>query len=251
MASDVVTLVLDGEPTLGDFAQALSALRDLLGNLEPGAGSTVTWTVDSLERSSTIASFRGTASDSEMVDLVAHRYLDTGRAIATGEFERLSPIVAESMARITSIINGRVPSVRFETADDDVTIRAATTLATVPLMRSQVPAAYGAVLGRVQTLSNRGSLRFTLYDQLHDKAVSCYLQDGRQDMMRGAWDRLALVRGWVKRDPVSGRPLSIRKIRDIEIRAEGDPGDWRDAEGTYSPDRDPAEVIIRRIRDAQ
>jgi hypothetical protein len=251
MASDVVTLVLDGEPTLADFAQALSSLRDLLGRLEPGTGSAVTWTVDSLERSSTIASFRGTANDPEMVDLVTHRYLDTGRAIATGEFERLSPIVAQSMAGITSLINGRVPSVRLETADDDVTIRAATTIATVPPVRSQLPAAYGAVLGRVQTLSNRGSLRFTLYDQLHDKAVSCYLQDGKQDMMRGAWDRLALVRGWVKRDPSTGRPLSIRKIRDVEIRVEGNETDWRDAEGTYRPDREPAEVIIRRIRDAQ
>jgi hypothetical protein len=109
------------------------------------------------------------------------------------------------------------------------------------------------VLGRVQTLSHRGSLRFTLYDLLHDRAVSCYLQEGQQDIMRGAWDRLALVKGWVKRDPVNGRPTTIRRVRAVEVRDEGQLGDWRQAGGLLRGEGtdEPAEATIRRLRDAE
>lgn len=48
----------------------------------------------------------------------------------------------------------------------------------------------GTVTGRVQMLTNRGGLRFNLYDQIHDKAGDCYLQSEQteqKESMRAAW----------------------------------------------------------------
>lgn len=182
---------------------------------------------------------------------VSRRYLDIGKALEKGERGLLigSPTLQHGSEKILGVLNGRVPSVRFETADDEVTISAAPKPVADTTARIPSAGAYGAVMGRVQTLSNRGRLRFTLYDQLYDRAVSCYLHEGQQEIMRDLWDRIALV----KRDPASGRPTSVRQIRAVTPREEGKPGDWRDAAGVlaFTGSKEPAEVTIRRLRDAQ
>jgi hypothetical protein len=104
------------------------------------------------------------------------------------------------------------------------------------------------VRGRVQTLSSRGRLRFTLYDALYDKAVSCYLAEGQEDIMRDAWGHVALVEGWVTRDPATDRPLSIRGIERVTLLPEGDPHGYRRARGAVLG-RELPEAIIRRLRD--
>ncbi len=110
----------------------------------------------------------------------------------------------------------------------------------------------GAISGRVQTLSNRGSLRFTLYDLLHDKPVSCYLAAGREDLMLDAWGKLAVVEGSVRRHPLTGRPLTIRGITAVDIRPDPNAEDYRWARGVVplpSNGMSP-EDAIRHLRDA-
>ncbi len=112
--------------------------------------------------------------------------------------------------------------------------------------------AYGAFEGRVQTISNRGGLRFTLFDLLHDKAVSCYLAEGQQDIMADVWGRMAVVEGWVTRDPRTGRPRSVRRVRTVTAKGDGLPDGWRQARGAVPVPIGAlsAEAAIRRIRDA-
>lgn len=257
MASETVTLVLEGKPTLRDLARALDGLGELLRGIgdQVAKGQPITWTVNSLETSSAVGTFLGTDQPPAIVHEVSRRYLDIGQALGRGDRTLLHATQAlqNASVKILGVLNGRVPSVRFETADDEVTI------SVLPQHPDDSPArvpsagAYGAVMGRVQTLSNRGGLRFTLYDQLYDRAVSCYLQEGQQDIMRDLWDRIALVKGWVKRDPATGRPTSVRRIRDVIQREEGRLGDWRDAAGVlaFTGSKEPAEITIRRLRDAQ
>jgi len=256
MASDLVTLVLEGDATLDDLASAFSSLQSLLGSLadarQPAGG--VTWLLDGLDKSSAIATFRGLARDADLVESVTSDYLEVGRKVVGDRLQDLDPNVLSATNNLVGLLGARIPAIRFETADDDVTLTDIAPHAPDlhPSPRLASLAAHGAVLGRVQTLTNRGSLRFTLYDILHDKAVSCYLQDGQQDLMRDAWDQVALVKGWVKRDPRTGRPLSIRRVRAIERRPEGQRGGWRVAEGVLAgtqPDR--SEAVIRQLRDAQ
>lgn len=94
---------------------------------------------------------------------------------------------------------------------------------------------YGAVTGRIQTLTSRNSLRFVVYDHLHDRAVSCYLVEGGQDMMREMWDRVATVEGWVSRDPESGRPLTVRRVSNVKALSEAEPDAYKRARGALGP----------------
>jgi hypothetical protein len=250
MASETVTVVLDGDPTLAEFRTALDALQEMLNGLaENDQESNIVWTVDALERSSALATFRGEATSPTIVYGLTSRYLETGRRIASGE-----PVpagVERAASKFRGIINGRVPAVRLETADDDVTISQASPERESKSAAPPIPPTFGAVEGRVQTLSNRGSLHFTLFDLLRDKAVSCYLQEGQQDIMRNAWDKFAIVEGIVKRDE-TGRPQTVRQVQRVTLIDEGERGGWRRAIGALKgvgPD-EPAEVTIRRIRDA-
>ena len=250
MASDTVSLYLGGDPSLDDLAAALNALRQMLSGLatlEKAQG--ITWTIDDLEKSSAQATFRGVADQSQEVERVTSRYLAVGQDLSAGR-ELPRPVRAPAK-RLLKVLNGRVPSVRLETAEDDVTL-SAETLAPAPSPVSP-SATWGAVQGRIQVLSNRGSLHFTLYDLVHDKPVSCYLQEEQSELMRDAWGRVATVEGWVKRDPATGRPQTIRRVSRVELVDEGSRGDWRRAEGVLkSVGRDePAETTIRRLRDAQ
>ena len=117
----------------------------------------------------------------------------------------------------------------------------------------ELHSSFGAIEGVVQTLSSRRGLRFTLYDSAYDKAVSCYLEQGREDMMRNVWGRRAVIEGRVTRDPETGRPLSIRRVAAVEVVPDYPPGSYRLARGIIPlrPDDPSPEEAIRRVRDAE
>lgn len=114
-------------------------------------------------------------------------------------------------------------AVRLETAEGEATIQSAEARTSgPPLVKS-----YGAVTGRVQTLSNRNGLRFTLYDLIHDKAISCYLALGQEELMRGLWGRLATVEGTVSRDRVARRAVAVRQVSKVVPKVEVEPGSYK------------------------
>ena len=142
------------------------------------------------------------------------------------------------------MLGQRVTSVRFETAEEDITILAR------PSRADRIQPAFGAIEGRIQTLTNRNTLRFTLYDTLYDRAVSCYLVEDQEDIIREAWGRKAIVEGLVTRDADTGRPTTIRGVSKIHLVSDA-PGNYLDARGIMPvPDGTPfPEDIIRRLRD--
>lgn len=259
MRTETITLVLDGDVSLAEFARAIAGLRTLLNNLskEVGGGAEIQWNVDDLERGSTIASFRGAAKKSTQqpeVAKVVRAYGEVGLALEKHLQMPYSLPVARAADKIAGIVNGRVESIRFETEEVDATIRAPET-ASDRSANAPLPASirsYGAVEGRVQTLTNRGSLRFTLYDLLNDRAVSCYLKEGYEDMMRDAWGRLVMVEGIISRDTFKGTPQTVRQVTRVEPIVEAGPESYRQARGIVpvGPNSLMPEDAIRRLRDA-
>jgi hypothetical protein len=113
-----------------------------------------------------------------------------------------------------------------------------------------VTRAFGAIEGRLQTVSNRGSLHFTLYDTMNDRAVSCYLEADQDEILRDLWGERVTVEGSITRDANTGRPLTIRQIRRVRPIASRF-GSFREAMGAspwYLSEVRPEEAI-RKIRD--
>jgi hypothetical protein len=196
MPSDTITMALEGDVYLDDFATAVKGLQSLISALaaEIAKEAKIAWVIDALERSSAIATIRGYSELPEAVEQVAQAYLTVGRSEEQGQPIPYGQSVRRALGTIMAILNGRVQAIRLETAEGEAMLRSAAGASSLSLVH-----AYGAVTGRIQTLSNRGGLRFTLYDLVHDKAVSCYLTPGQEEVMRGMWGRVATVDGWVTR----------------------------------------------------
>lgn len=264
MPLNTLTLALSGEITLDRFMEAVRCFHDLVNGLTAEAGaSDVVWVIDDLNVGSAVAVVRGLGSI-EKIEHVVREYGEVGVAIEQGKkLKQYSPKVRRAANRLRRIPGGKIESVRLETPEREAILRPVPVYREdqqvfpipwpPPLLEAIRPAtaAYGAVEGRVQTLSNRSGLRFTLYDTINDKAVSCYLAEGNEDIMRDAWGRLAAVEGFISRDPLSGRPLAIRRVRHVTALPERSIDSFQDARGSSPPLTDLLpERAIRRLRDA-
>lgn len=256
MAGDTVTMALQGDVSLEAFAEAVDRFRKLVGALAVEAmAAEVDWQIDGLEYSSAITTVRGIPTNGtppDAIGRVVRSYLEVGRALeqrTTIPFHK--PVQSEARA-LAAVIGGKIEAIRFETAEADVTVRDPGLSTMISPPPRVVQPDYGAVTGRVQTLTSRNQLRFTLYDHLHDRAVSCYLVEGQEPMMRQMWDRVATVEGAVTRDLPSGRPLTVRRISNVTRLPEAEPQAYQAARGAV-PYREGdlfPEERIRRLRDA-
>ncbi|MCY3924686.1 MAG: hypothetical protein OXG52_04125 [bacterium] len=113
----------------------------------------------------------------------------------------------------------------------------------------QTTKSLGAVRGRVEMLSQRKTLRFSIYELVYDKVVTCYPHPDHKDVMREAWGRVADVTGTITRDVATGRPISIRQVTRVDVVDEGEPDGYLRARGALRT-VEPAERVVRRIRDA-
>lgn len=110
---------------------------------------------------------------------------------------------------------------------------------------------YGAMRGRLQSVSSRSGLKAVLYDDLFDKAVRCSLTKEQHETVRELWDKHVVVEGLIRRDRITGRPLSMSNIWNIR-EDERDPTSlaWLKAFGVLAgvePDV-PVEESIRKVR---
>lgn len=257
--SDTVTFALQGTVSLSEFSIAVARLQGLIGALasEAQAGS-VTWQLDALEGGSASLTARGVAENGvppERIDRVVRDYLEVGRALEQRTTIPYPPAVRREAEALVEVLNSaQIEEVRFETDESEAIVRKASEARAAA---RGAPAtgrrgAYGAVTGRVQTLTSRTRLRFVVYDHIHDRAVPCYLVEGREDMMREMWNGMAHIEGWVTRDPESGRPLAVRRVTRVTPITEADPRDYLRARGALplTPGAELPEQAIRRLRDA-
>jgi len=250
MSAETLTVALDGEVSLENFSKAINGLLGVVRALstEAAPGKRVDWVIEDLEYGSAIVSVRPKQVISlEATMVIATQFLGIGRALIRGDETGVLP--AAYRAGHTLLL--AAPSgVRFETADDEVIIGPGQN-GSEQATRQQPSHSYGTVRGTVQTLSRRKGVRFTLYDAMFDKPVSCYLAVGQEDMVKDYWGRRVSVSGYISRDGDSGVPLSIRNITDIALAEPSEPGSWRKAGGILRGVFDmPSEDLIRGLRDA-
>jgi hypothetical protein len=267
MAKDTITLALNGDSIiLENFAEAITKFQSLVAGLshEVLPDKKVRWFVVNLESGSAMATIQGCIEDEEVdsaekvedtdgVEKIVDAYLNVGQSLQEGTPFPYSTGLYKTAQSLVSMINGNITSMRFETPDDDVEIlhRKTEEKAATPSRPSKSQVVLGSMRGRVQSLSNRGALRFTLYDLIDDKAISCYFSPDYEGVMRDAWGKIAIVEGRIHRDPETGRATTIRDVRQVQILPESKPGEWREAlraaPGFLGDDL--PEDVIRRSRD--
>jgi len=251
MSSNTLTLALSGEVTLLDLHQALDGLRHLVYALsdEIATDAKVEWYVEELSAGSALATFRGDSPEEAVVDRVVQAYGLVGTSLEKAEPIPYSERVRKGAQDIARLVDGRITAIRFETASTQATITGA---AKKGLPSPGLVFSRGVLKGLVQTLTSRGSLRFTLYDSIFDRAVSCYLRQGQEEIMRGSWGNFVHVSGRIGREPERGRPVIVRDISDVRVTTTLEPGSYRRARAILRGEKpaDPAEEAIRRLRDA-
>lgn len=259
MQKSTATIALMGDVVLPDFAKAVQAFSTLMNALsaEVAKSARAEWTVQSLEISSAIITTRGYSiadpEDFDSIERVVDSYEDVARSIQDGKEIRYSKRVQTAAGDLVTLIDGKISSIRFETEDIDAEVFSPTLAGNIG-HHLEASAELGSAQGRVQSMSSRGILRFTLYDSNDDHAISCYLREGSENAMRDAWGKLAIVEGLVRRNPVTGLISTIREVDGRAITVLHDPDsrkDWRQAircapakNGSISP-----EEAIRRMRD--
>lgn len=250
MVGDTLTLALEGDVSLRDFAAVVLRFRELIDVLsaEIGGDAAIDWVVENLETGSALMTVRGESEETEAVERVVRAYQVVGTAVERSEPIPYSRRVRDAVHGITKVLNGRITALRFETAGYEATVTGPTPIAAGAVERY----AYGAVEGRVETLTERNTLRFTLHDSIHDRAVACYLSEERRETMRDAWGKRAIVEGWVTRDASTGRPISVREVRSVTILPEVPAGTYRNARGASprKPEDPMPEERIGLARDA-
>ncbi|MHB1809701.1 MAG: hypothetical protein ACYCU0_10435 [Solirubrobacteraceae bacterium] len=254
--SDTITLALDGVVSLSDFSAAVARFNGLVDALAADAKvEHVIWQIDALDSGSASMTARGVSENGaqpEQIARVVRAYLEVGQALERENTIPFSPRVQKEARAIVGILPGStVEAIRFETAESDAIIRRQAMPPVAPVVATEREEAYGVVTGRIQTLTSRKSLRFTLYDHIHGRAVSCYLDEGRESLMREMWNRFAAVEGWVRRDPETGRPLSIKHITRVTPLPEVEFDAYKAARGSIPRgDDDPSpEALTRKLRD--
>ncbi len=245
MPQSTITFELGGHVDIERMDQGITAFRKLIVALTGKAK--VTWVVEDLQPGSAMVTVRGEGQDPDAVHAVVQEYAKIGKALQNKESIPGSYRIIKSVNAVKKLAASQ-DYVRLETSESSYLVYDD---GKTPL-EPAITVAIGAVAGRVQVLSNRGRLRFNLYDTVHDKAVSCYLSQGQEELMREAWGQRATVSGQVYRDRATGRPLAVRQIMGIEILQEIASGSYREARGAVSwqPGNMLPEDAIRRLRDA-
>lgn len=248
---ETLTLVLEGEVSLDDFSKAVSQFMGLVNELTKMTGGAsegkVEWIISDLNASSAIMTAQGRSKSPERISRVAHLYSIVGKDLQEGRQPPITPKAISHTEGLTSLINGKIPAIRFETVEADSRVMAGTRRDTKP----KVFLAQGAIEGRIQSMSNRGSVRFTMYSASEDKAVSCFLAPGDENRISDKWGRRAIVEGWIKRDATTGHALTIRGIRTIKVLPEPTPDAYLGALSIipFSANSELPEIVIRRMRD--
>lgn len=251
MSKDTLTLVLNGDVPLGLFAEAMRYFDVLIQSLtEEVAGPyNVEWTIHRLSEGSARATIRGHSEEVESIEKVVRAYEIIGVSLADRRPIPYSETVAVSARAITSLLNGHVRSVDFSTDDHTVSIRQPVRADEVisPVRRRQ---SLGVITGTVRAIWDQ-PIKLGLYDSLFEKTVYCFLRSDQERLARDVWRKHVAVTGLITRDPETGRPLEIHDVKQVKVLAEAAPSaSYRQARGSLPGDDEPAEVTIRRMRDA-
>lgn len=249
---DTLTLILDGDIPLDLFARAVTYFSGMVGSLsdEVADEEPIEWEIEHLHAGSAVMSVIARSDDVEAVDRIVRAYDEIGEALSRKEPVPYSPTVASHAYALAALLNGKITSMSLETRLHTFKVTEAAVIDTgLPDKENRRPA-LGELRGEVGAVIRRPRTQLTVYDQLFDRGVPCYLADEWRDRVNSLLGQRVAVTGLLYRDPLTGRPVKMRDIVSINV-INTPSGDFRSARGVipWRPGDEPAEVTIRRLRD--
>lgn len=252
--NDSITLSLQGDVPLVDFASAMQHLIGLLEALaeEIVGAAPVEWEIAHLQGGSATVTVRPLVSDPADGDRIIAGYMVVGSALQNNSPIPYSDDVIQHAQALTAYIDGKVKAVQFSSNGHVATVDTPRTLAeTAEHPKRQH--SLGIVTGVVETLSGRGRLSCTIYDSLFDMAIKCFIDVGFRETVRSAWGQRVSITGEIERDPQTGRPTVVRNVRRIDVQERRTHDSHQRARGVlgWRPDDESPEVKIRRMRNGE
>src|ERR1039457_6302942 len=100
MAADTLTIILDGEVPLVEFARAIESFYELVKALSDEVGTPeLDWVLDDLQISSAVATIRA-SRDQQAAEKVVNAYADVGHALEVDAPIRFSSPVRSAARKI-------------------------------------------------------------------------------------------------------------------------------------------------------
>jgi hypothetical protein len=215
-ATKSVTLDFDGVVVTPDtFRRLVSAFVDLINAVTEkaaGGGKKTVWDMRVADGSrlfiaKAVADPKTERVAERVVSAITDgiRRLEKSTPVSPTYFDQRALRAARELASISK--DRRLTYVRFHTAGRPVPLsqRSADTVSKL-LGQHQ---ALGSVEGKLQTISERGTLQFVVFDSLYDKGVNCFMDEKIMDEAMQAFRKRVAVTGMVQYDQES-RPVSIR-----------------------------------------
>jgi len=251
MSKNTLTLVLEGDISLDNFAKALKELNGLIEELskELAPGINIEWIIEQLFSSSANTTVQGIALEPEPIERIINAYETIGEYLSKGDEVPYSSPIRQRVQSLTNVINENITAMRLQTEGTDwfVSTRA-TEEGKIPKLNYN----FGTVKGRAHSLTDRKKLSFTLWDSLFDKPVTCYFSEEQNEIVRNIWRKKVVISGRIGRNHKTGFPVIIRDITDITIIEDVEPGSYKRAKGAmpWKEEDELPEEIIRKLRDA-
>lgn len=252
MDKDTLALRLDGVVPVIEFARAIGHFAALITALSKEVAGLVPveWEIAKLESSSPKVIARGISTELEVIERVVTAYGIVGESLQTGQPIPYSDEVASEARQLVGILNGKVKAVTFVTPTNETTVDHPLTEGQDEKLGKRYT--LGTVTGVAVSLLRQPGLQLTITDLIFNRAVSCFLSSDYEESMRAVWGKTVAVTGLIYRDPLTGRPLEVRNVFRLETVEDTSPGGFKAAAGAFvwKLGDEPAELTIRRIRDA-
>jgi hypothetical protein len=259
MIHKTFSLQLDGTVSLDRFADAIGVWRDVLRSLSDDLpeGGLVSMQISNLSAGSALVDIDVEFDHESHAEKYQMGFREFGSKIRNGNIYDL-PLRQQQPARKLQEVatldgNGGI-SISSE-LDDILIIPPSRDEQTVSLkvLKPLNTDALGFLVGKLQSINSRHTLRVVIYDAVHDRAVRATVSNDQHETLRNLWDKDVIVEGLIRRDSTTGLPLSIRNITRIaERKATTDKYAWLKARGALQHINPEAssEELIRQARNA-
>jgi hypothetical protein len=131
--------------------------------------------------------------------------LEKGASDAPAHFDQRALRAARDLASIPK--QRKLTYVRFIAEGPAVAVSQRSADTAIKLLGQHQ--ALGSVEGKLQTLSERGSLQFVVFDDLYENGVNCFIDEDLMEQVKEAFRKRVAVTGMIQYDQES-RPVSIR-----------------------------------------